>query len=49
MPGDSPKARSDGEAVVWFKRDLRMAAHAPLAEASRCDAALSQFIIEPPG
>ncbi len=34
-------------AVVWFKRDLRVADHAPLAEASCCDAALALFIIEP--
>lgn len=36
-------------AVVWFKRDLRVADHAPLAEAARCDAALALFIIEPAG
>jgi len=34
-------------AVVWFKRDLRVADHAPLAEAARCDTALALFIIEP--
>lgn len=34
-------------ALVWFKRDLRMADHAPLAEAAHCDAALALFIIEP--
>lgn len=34
-------------AVVWFKRDLRVADHAPLAEAARCEAALALFIIEP--
>ncbi|ACB33517.1 Deoxyribodipyrimidine photo-lyase [Leptothrix cholodnii SP-6] len=34
-------------AVVWFKRDLRVTDHAPLAEAARCDAALALFIIEP--
>ena len=34
-------------AVVWFKRDLRIADHAPLAEAAHCDAALGLFIIEP--
>ena len=33
--------------IVWFKRDLRVADHAPLAEAARCDAALALFIIEP--
>ncbi len=34
-------------AVVWFKRDLRMADHAPLAEAAHCDAAVGLFILEP--
>ena len=34
-------------ALVWFKRDLRIADHAPLAEAAHCDAALALFIIEP--
>ena len=35
------------KALVWFKRDLRVADHAPLAEATRCDSALAIFIIEP--
>jgi deoxyribodipyrimidine photo-lyase len=34
-------------ALVWFKRDLRLADHAPLVEAARCEAALALFIIEP--
>ena len=34
-------------AIVWFKRDLRVVDHAPLAEAAHCDAALALFIIEP--
>lgn len=34
-------------ALVWFKRDLRIADHAPLAEAAHCDAALALHIIEP--
>ncbi|WP_296871569.1 deoxyribodipyrimidine photo-lyase, partial [Tibeticola sp.] len=34
-------------ALVWFKRDLRAADHAPLAEAARCEAALALFIVEP--
>ena len=34
-------------ALVWFKRDLRVSDHAPLAAAARCDAALAVFIIEP--
>jgi deoxyribodipyrimidine photo-lyase len=34
-------------ALVWFKRDLRIADHAPLAEAARCEEALALFIIEP--
>ena len=34
-------------ALVWFKRDLRIADHAPLAEAAQCEEALALFIIEP--
>lgn len=34
-------------AIVWFKRDLRVADHAPLVEAARCDAALALYIVEP--
>ena len=34
-------------ALVWFKRDLRVADHAPLAEAARCESALGLFILEP--
>ncbi|MGC8808095.1 MAG: deoxyribodipyrimidine photo-lyase, partial [Thiomonas sp.] len=34
-------------ALVWFKRDLRVADHAPLAEAARCDATLALYIVEP--
>ena len=34
-------------ALVWFKRDLRVADHAPLAAAVGCRAALALFIIEP--
>ena len=34
-------------ALVWFKRDLRVADHVPLAEAVHCDAALALFIVEP--
>ncbi len=34
-------------ALVWFKKDLRIADHAPLAEAALCDEALAVFIIEP--
>ena len=36
-----------GRALVWFKRDLRMADHAPLAAAAACDEALGLVIIEP--
>ena len=36
-----------GRALVWFKRDLRVADHAPLATAAECGAALALFIIEP--
>ncbi len=34
-------------ALVWFKRDLRTADHAPLAAATACDRATAVFIIEP--
>jgi deoxyribodipyrimidine photo-lyase len=33
--------------LVWFKRDLRVADHAPLAEAARCDEAAALFLLEP--
>ncbi len=33
--------------VVWFKRDLRLLDHAPLAEAQHLDAALALLVIEP--
>jgi len=34
-------------ALVWFKRDLRMRDHAPLAEALRFDSAIGLVVIEP--
>ena len=34
-------------ALVWFKRDLRLRDHAPLAEAMRFDHALALVVIEP--
>jgi deoxyribodipyrimidine photo-lyase len=34
-------------ALVWFKRDLRVRDHAPLAEAQRFERALALFVIEP--
>ncbi len=34
-------------ALVWFKRDLRLADHAPLAAAAACDSAAGLYIIEP--
>ncbi len=33
--------------VVWFKRDLRVADHAPLAAAAECDSALGLYLVEP--
>lgn len=33
--------------VVWFKRDLRLHDHAPLAEAARCGPVLPLYVIEP--
>jgi deoxyribodipyrimidine photo-lyase len=35
------------KALVWFKRDLRVGDHAPLALAAQFDEALGVFIIEP--
>ena len=35
------------KALVWFKRDLRLRDHAPLAEAQRFERALALFVIEP--
>ncbi|MFO0299761.1 MAG: deoxyribodipyrimidine photo-lyase [Pseudomonadota bacterium] len=34
-------------ALVWFKRDLRLADHAPLAAAAACDEALALYVVEP--
>ncbi len=33
--------------IVWFKRDLRVVDHAPLAEAARCGPVLPLFVFEP--
>lgn len=38
---------TDALAVVWFKRDLRMRDHAPLAEAAHFERALGLVVIEP--
>ena len=35
------------QVLVWFKRDLRLADHAPLAAAAGCDAAAGLYVIEP--
>jgi len=34
-------------ALVWFKRDLRLRDHAPLAQAAQADEALALFVLEP--
>jgi deoxyribodipyrimidine photo-lyase len=34
-------------ALVWFKRDLRMRDHAPLARAAHCERAIGLVLIEP--
>ncbi|NBQ88749.1 MAG: hypothetical protein EBU07_15025 [Betaproteobacteria bacterium] len=34
-------------ALVWFKRDLRLADHAPLQAAALCDQALALYVVEP--
>ena len=36
-----------GRTVVWFKRDLRVHDHAPLAEAAACGSVLCLYVIEP--
>jgi deoxyribodipyrimidine photo-lyase len=36
-----------GAQVVWFKRDLRIADHAPLARAAECGAVLPLYVYEP--
>ena len=38
---------TQSSALLWFKRDLRVGDHAPLAVAAECRAALALFIIEP--
>ena len=49
---DLPPARMEGERiftvhVVWFKRDLRLHDHTPLAAASAAGAVLPLYIVEP--
>ncbi len=39
--------RMPAHALVWFKRDLRLADHAPLAAAAASDMAAGLFVIEP--
>ncbi len=39
--------RTDPVQVVWFKRDLRIADHAPLAEAANAGRVLPLYIVEP--
>ena len=43
MTNPAPTAR----ALVWFKRDLRLGDHAPLAQAAGFESCLALFIIEP--
>jgi len=38
---------TQGVQVVWFKRDLRLEDHAPLAQAARAGAVLPLFVLEP--
>ncbi|MEY4375830.1 MAG: hypothetical protein RJB26_380, partial [Pseudomonadota bacterium] len=38
---------TQSSALLWFKRDLRVGDHAPLAAAAEYRAALALFIIEP--
>jgi deoxyribodipyrimidine photo-lyase len=45
-PGPTPTG-TPAHALVWFKRDLRLADHAPLAAAAASAQAVGLFIIEP--
>ena len=36
-----------GITIVWFKRDLRIHDHVPLAEAARAGTVLPLYIVEP--
>lgn len=47
MNGHDARASAGAKALVWFKRDLRVRDHAPLAEALRCEQALALVVIEP--
>jgi deoxyribodipyrimidine photo-lyase len=40
-------APTHAAALVWFKRDLRVRDHAPLAEAMRFENAIGLVVIEP--
>jgi deoxyribodipyrimidine photo-lyase len=42
-----PDQTAGARALVWFKRDLRVRDHAPLAEAMRFERALGLVVIEP--
>ena len=42
-----PTSHTSARALVWFKRDLRLGDHAPLAAAQQFESALGLFIIEP--
>ena len=42
-----PNAHPATCALVWFKRDLRLSDHAPLAQAAGFETSVGLFIIEP--
>jgi deoxyribodipyrimidine photo-lyase len=49
-PGPLPAARKNrrmATALVWLKRDLRVADHAPLAAAGRFERAVALYVVEP--
>ncbi|MEM7044359.1 MAG: FAD-binding domain-containing protein [Pseudomonadota bacterium] len=41
------RSSSNGLQIVWFKRDLRIVDHRPLAEAALCGPVMPLYIIEP--
>ena len=47
LSAEAVVAISEGLHCVWFKRDLRVLDHAPLAEAVRADRVLPVYLVKP--